>query len=452
MQCKLDVPEILEDILVRAIELHWPHGTRNGIMQYVRVLPRSRAPRVTRAALDACPAFFPFRAACRGNIPLLSLIRDYNLDLDVDAAALNHLVQNGNEELFAWWRSVGYQDHGKSGFFVTTKVALDLFHPAEAGVAPGDAAIARIADDIKRGALDKVAIEYKRITSDGIAMLDSALAAPDQRVTSVTLHCCDLNVTRVLQLRFPPTVTSLIIYHNRFEHTSREISEDAASMMLPSRLENLNMGLSHMSGELLSILAPQLPTTLKILDLWASRFGDAHAVLHTLKLNSCEVKAVNMAELAQALPQTLRGLSMQQCEFATHGFQQFFTALPPHSLELLDLSYNRNLNVLELDEFGVWTPLDALANWLPSATSLRVLDLSSFSQHGLAFANVASGLPASLEELNLQGTSAEDAVIDALENRDLPLLTKVNIDGTAVTDEGKLRLEALLAQGAAAQQ
>ncbi|KAJ3357586.1 hypothetical protein GGF32_000937 [Allomyces javanicus] len=105
---KLDVPDVINLILVKAVRLH-PSDDVHGLTQYARIMLRRDIPSVLPAILFHAPTLAPEVACAAGDLALLNAWRDVApsqlravVGLCFDKACLH-----GRVNVLEWWRVSG---------------------------------------------------------------------------------------------------------------------------------------------------------------------------------------------------------------------------------------------------------------------------------------------------------------------------------------------------------
>ncbi|KAI9175934.1 hypothetical protein H9P43_006298, partial [Blastocladiella emersonii ATCC 22665] len=260
-------------------------------------------------------------------------------------------------------------------------------------MAPGDAAILELADTQPSSTCGK-----KRITLDGIAVLNRAFASPKQRVLYVSLLCCDLDVARVRALRLPPTVQRLDLSGNRIAQFEQVLS------VLPASLTELGMRSAGITSVAIGEHTTQFPPALKAL---------------TLAYNPLDVQLA--AALMDCLPESFECLDLAGSSHKnTLATRAVFARLPAG---LVSFKYEINAFSLEAAE--------ALALRLTCLRGLRTLQLHNCDMLPARAAVVIAALPDTLAELNLNGNLVHPhGASSALASRQLPQLTNLQLAST----------------------
>ncbi|KAI9168168.1 hypothetical protein H9P43_007540 [Blastocladiella emersonii ATCC 22665] len=565
---RLAVSDLVEAILVRAVELHALDDLR-GMLPYLGVMPRADVSDVTRAVLRRCPSLNVKNATVSGNVALLEVWRDCGLDLSIGCRDVNEAINRGHEGVVAFWRenksAVTLPRHPP--LQVITALDLRATGPSP-GVAPGDAAIAALADDIASGRATEFKLTMRRTTLHGIEILNRALASPDQRVDSFSFTSCDLDMTRARALRLPDSITKLNLSFNRIGHfdqllsllpsglTELELSSvkltcaafTSMSPLLPATLTKLDLSFNTLDPQSAAALVSYLPATLKHLKLHYCIEGPlaTRAIVGHLPIGLVTLHLARSAIIIAALPDSLLDLNLSG-NFGIHpaaavalaarnppqlsklrlsvasmkaGHLPQLAAAIPATLTLLDLSSNsgidaglpefmervsakapnfRTLYITHMDMYALdaarfaralpsalqhlvfvcnkFAPgalaelladlptaafaslclnsvklgpaeVDALASWLPRATSLTSLNLGCSGVGNESMARLIPVLPETLKILTVSSTPVNDSIIEILEARALPALTEVDTRRTLVSTEGEARIKEMLVPAA----
>ncbi|KAI9168439.1 hypothetical protein H9P43_007811 [Blastocladiella emersonii ATCC 22665] len=187
--------EIIEEILILATNLNCyyaksrPEGELDKLSVYLCVLPRYRAPKlsrfVARRLVDAGDAALAVR---NGELDFLEFLDAAGVTpFKMCGKTLFDAIEKGFDEVTKFWR--GQQHFVDFTYCNEQAFKVALQGDVLPGVAPGDAAIAGLVDGIASGQIETVKLEAKRISDNGIDQLNRALASPSQRVSEISLVC-----------------------------------------------------------------------------------------------------------------------------------------------------------------------------------------------------------------------------------------------------------------------
>ncbi|KAI9183851.1 hypothetical protein H9P43_002903 [Blastocladiella emersonii ATCC 22665] len=330
-----------------------------------------------------------------GNVALLELIRAYGLEQrwfeDMIEDPLLDAQRAGFERTLAWWREVGdFVNRRDLDFPLSLRVAFDLDCSPElvmaakaAGIAPGDLSLIRFLDAAESQPASEFAIESQRLSANGIAALNDALASSRAgHVTSLTFNSCDINLKRLAKFRFSKSAIKRIDFsRNCLRNNMGELPFDSDGPLLPDSLTELRLSACEMTADLVEMLAKQLPASLLALDLSSNKM-------------TADTARILMAHL----PQSLKSLNLYHCW------------LGPAATAIVHM-----VGALKF------------AERLPSVPGLRHLSLASCGMSSTAGATIVAALPDSLETLILSDNTLQDAAHEAVAARAFPRLRELSM-------------------------
>ncbi|KAI9164639.1 hypothetical protein H9P43_008498 [Blastocladiella emersonii ATCC 22665] len=429
-KCKLELHDILERVLVHAIQLRPDPNDLAGLLAYAHVIRPSRA--THRALLRRCPCLGLDTASARGAVRVLNAWREFGL-FDATTAPVATAVAAAAEArhlaVLEWWRDLGapleeaaahrpdqvavalglgrpvYCDHG-NGF----RQWIDFAPPPEP-----DAGIYAALNAITVGSCTELVLNHERLSLNGIRTLSVALASPDQRLTSLTIRGSTLDLPRLRALRLPATVTVVALQQCWFPPSTR--STDPFSGW-PPHLAVLHLDCNPLSPTLATVLFSCLPATLR-----------------RVSLSECQIDDATLCTLAPLLPRGLVALSLPRNEVRNEGLGAACLYLPP-PLSRLDLAGNVIGSV----------PAASAVHWsLPPNLRELVLDHTVLDQLGTRA--LASSVPRSLETLRVRDAHMVSSEIPALAAALPPTLRELDFGCNRVAEHAVAALAAGLPPG-----
>ncbi|KAI9164638.1 hypothetical protein H9P43_008497 [Blastocladiella emersonii ATCC 22665] len=420
---KLDTADVLERILAHAVWLHPDAGDLAGLLAYARVIPPSHAPRVHRAILRRCPLLSPEVASARGSVHVLDAWRDYGM-FDPATAPVATAVAAAAEArhlaVIEWWRDSGASlEEAAAHRPDQVAVALGLGRPVYEDEGAGfrrwigftpptepDAGIYAALDGIAAGSQTELVLDHERVSLVGIRALSAALASPHQRLTSLTILGCTLDLPRLRALRLPSTLTTLELQQCWFP-VSRCPPDALDGWAWPPRLTALHLDGNPLSPDLVTLLFATLPATLR-----------------RLSLSDCELDDQALNVLAPLLPRGVTDLSLARNDVRCMGLGAACAHLPP-ALTRLDLAGN---------VIGT-TPSASAVHWaFPAGLRELVLDDTVLDQHGTQ--SLTDSLPRSLEVLCIRNAHIVSGEVESLAARIPPRLRVLDFGSNRVTEHG----------------
>ncbi|KAI9155905.1 hypothetical protein H9P43_009015 [Blastocladiella emersonii ATCC 22665] len=321
MKTNFDVAELIERVLVCAVHLSDPADVA-GLMQHARVLPLDRIPAVAIAILQHAPALSMDAASARGAVGVLDKWRSSGLPLVYSSAALRD-ANMSSLEVMEWWAASGLPielpdyNSGRSLREHCTLQSLCLLFPDKLPVSANCVSIEQAVTLIASGQATEVAIANQHCSLAAIAQLNAAMASPDQVLRSLKLKQCTLDIPRLLEFRFPDSLTHLEwkqgwtsrrvgghseLFFRSFPETLRSLSLEYVTLepseyccfsLLPRGITDLTLRGCQLEGDAFGILFPHLPPALVSLDLRAN-----------------SLTATQLSAVYHHLPPTLRSLNL----------------------------------------------------------------------------------------------------------------------------------------------